>query len=185
MNNKITTPHLTLSAFRECDFDAMMAIFKSDAVKATYMVPDLPTRDTEMKLFTRIRELSERDDRYVFGIFLEDKLIGLLNDTEISGKTIEVGYAFHPDYWGKGIMQEALTHVLAFGFERLGLNRIEARYVEENERSRHVMERVGMTFEGILRDGMLVKGKYVNVGICSILRSEWERMQKNIVEKFE
>ena len=143
MNNKITTPRLTLSAFRECDFDAMMAIFKSDAVKATYMVPDLPTRDTEMKLFTRIRELSERDDRYVFGIFLEDKLIGLLNDTEISGKTIEVGYAIHPDYSGKGYATEALTaaipHLFSVGFEE-----VIAGAFECNPASLRVMEKSGM-----------------------------------------
>ena len=133
--------------------------------------------------------------RYAAGMFYDwaivyepdCKMVGTCGFTSFNfpADSAEVGYVLNPDYWGKGIMQEALTHVLAFGFERLGLNRIEARYVEENERSRHVMERVGMTFEGILRDGMLVKGKYVNVGICSILRSEWERMQKNIVEKFE
>ena len=95
----ITTPRLTLGVIRECDFDAMMAIFKSDVVKATYMVPDLETREAEINLFERLRDLSLREDRYVFGIFLDGKLIGLLNDTEICGKTIEVGYALHPDYW--------------------------------------------------------------------------------------
>ena len=143
MNNKITTPRLTLSAFRECDFDAMMAIFKSDAVKATYMVPDLPTRDTEMKLFTRIRELSERDDRYVFGIFLGDGLIGMLNDTEICGKTIEVGYAIHPDYWGKGYMTEALSAVIPFLFSA-GFDEVIAGAFECNPASLRVMEKSGM-----------------------------------------
>ena len=86
----------------------------------------------------------------------------------------EVGYVLNPEYWGKGIAQEALCRVLNFGFEKLNLNRIEARYMEGNERSRKVMERVGMTYEGTLRQGMLVKGNYIDVGICSILRSEWE-----------
>ena len=84
----------------------------------------------------------------------------------------------NPDYWGKGIATEALTRVLQFGFEELKLHRIEARFIEENKRSLRVMEKVGMTFEGVFREGMLVKGKYVNVGICSILRSEWEALQK-------
>ena len=140
---EITTTRLILGTIRECDFDAMMAIFKSDAVKATYMVPDLPTRDTEMKLFTRIRELSERDDRYVFGIFLEDKLIGLLNDTEISGKTIEVGYAIHPDYWGKGYMTEALSAVIPFLFSAR-FDEVIAGAFECNPASLRVMEKSGM-----------------------------------------
>ena len=140
---EITTTRLTLGTIRECDFDAMMAIFKSDAVKATYMVPDLQTLDTEMKLFTRIRELSEREDRYVFGIFLEDKLIGLLNDTEISGKTIEVGYAIHPDYWGKGYMTEALSAVIPFLFSA-GFDEVIAGAFECNPASLRVMEKSGM-----------------------------------------
>ena len=49
--------------------------------------------------------------------------------------------------------------------------------MEDNERSRRVMEHVGMKFEGILREAMLIKGNYASVGICSILRSEWEALK--------
>ena len=140
---EITTTRLTLGTIRECDFDAMMAIFKSDAVKATYMVPDLPTREAEMKLFTRIRELSERDDRYVFGIFLDGKLIGMLNDTDICGKTVEVGYAIHPDYWGKGYATEALSAVIPHLFS-VGFDEVIAGAFECNPASLRVMEKSGM-----------------------------------------
>ena len=94
-----------------------------------------------------------------------------------SADSAEVGYVLNPDYWGKGIATEALRCVLKFGFEELKLHRIEAKFIEENKRSLRVMEKVGMTFEGVCREGMLIKGKYVNVGICSILRSEWESLQ--------
>ena len=140
---KITTPHLTLATMRECDFESLIAIMKNDEVGKTYMVPDLPTHEAEMKLFTRIRELSESDDRYVFGIFLEDKLIGLLNDTEINGKTIEVGYAIHPDYWGKGYATEALTAVIPYLFS-VGFEEVIAGAFECNPASLRVMEKSGM-----------------------------------------
>ena len=45
-------------------------------------------------------------------------------------------------------MQEALARVLRFGFEELDLHRIEAKYITENERSRHVMEKAGMVKSG-------------------------------------
>ena len=140
---KITTPHLTLGTMRECDFESLITIMKNEEVGKTYMVPDLPTREDEAKLFTRIRELSERDDRYVFGIFLEDKLIGLLNDTEISGKTVEVGYAFHPDYWGKGYATEALSAVIPHLFSA-GFDEVIAGAFECNPASLRVMEKSGM-----------------------------------------
>ena len=127
--------------------------------------------------------------RYAVGMFYDwaviyepdHKMVGTCGFTSFncSSDSAEVGYVINPDYWGKGIASEALLRVLQFGFEELKLHRIEAKFIEENSRSRRVMEKVGMTFEGVCREGMLIKGKYVNVGICSILRSEWEALQKN------
>jgi RimJ/RimL family protein N-acetyltransferase len=141
--NRITTPRLTLSALRECDFDAVMAIFKNDVVKATYMVPDLPTREDEAKLFSRICELSMKNDRYVFGIFLDGKLIGILNDTEINGVNIEMGYALHPDYYNQGYATEACGAVIEHLFSK-GFEVILAGAFEGNEASMRVMEKCGM-----------------------------------------
>ena len=128
--------------------------------------------------------------RYAVGMFYDwaviyepdHKMVGTCGFTSFncSSDSAEVGYVLNPDYWGKGIATEALTRVLRFGFEELKLHRIEAKFIEENKRSLHVMEKVGMTLEGVCREGMLVKGKYVNVGVCSILRSEWEALQKKI-----
>ena len=122
-------------------------------------------------------------NRYAAGMFYDwaivyepdGKMVGTCGFTSFNcaSDSAEVGYVLNPDYWGRGIAGEALERVLQFGFEELKLHRIEARFMKENERSRRVMERAGMTFEGYLRDAMLVKGSYVTVGICSILRSEW------------
>ena len=49
-----------------------------------------------------------------------------------------------------------------------------AHYLENNLASRRVMERVGMTFEGVRRGAMIVKGKHENVGVCAILQDEYE-----------
>lgn len=141
---ELKTPRLSLGEIRDCDFDALMAIFKSDVVKATYMVPDLETREAEIKLFERLRDLSLREDRYVFGIFLDGKLIGLLNDTEICGKTIEVGYALHPDYHGRGFATEALGAVIPYLFAE-GFDQILAGAFETNTASTRVMEKCGMS----------------------------------------
>lgn len=140
---EITTTRLTLGTIRECDFDALMSIFKSDAVKATYMVPDLQTREDEMKLFSALRALSEREDRYVFGIFLDGNLIGILNDTEINGVNIEMGYALHPDYHNQGYATEAFSAVIEHLFSK-GFEVILAGAFEENAASMRVMEKCGM-----------------------------------------
>ncbi len=91
----------------------------------------------------------------------------------------EIGYVLHPDYWGQGIAPEAVNCILQFGFERLLLHRIEARFMEANTASLRVMEKVGMHLEGYLRESMMIKGRYRTIGYCSILREEYEAIQKN------
>ncbi|MBR0442962.1 MAG: GNAT family N-acetyltransferase [Clostridia bacterium] len=85
----------------------------------------------------------------------------------------EIGYVLNPDYRGQGIAPEAVRAVLTFGFEKLALHRIEARFIEGNEASLRVMEKVGMRFEGYRREAMLVKGVYRTIGCCSILHDEY------------
>ena len=87
--------------------------------------------------------------------------------------TAELGYVLNPDYHGQGYMFEAAQRILKFGFSALGLHRIEARYMVKNLASRQVMDHLGMTFEGVRRDAMLVKGTYRDIGYCAILANEF------------
>lgn len=141
-----------------------------------------PDRD-----FTR-EYLEYLGNRYSAGMFYDwavvyepdCKMIGTCGFTAFhcNNDCAEVGYVLNPEYWGRGIAVEALEKVIEFGFENLGLNRIEARFMEGNDSSRRVMEKVGMTFEGIQREAMLIKGSYANVGVCAILTSEWQMKKK-------
>ena len=122
-------------------------------------------------------------DFYDWAVVLKEngKMIGTcgftrLNTDDNSG---EIGYVLNPDYWEMGLATETVAKVISYGFEILGLNRIEGRYMAGNEKSRRVMEKNGMTYEGTLRDLMFVKGEYVSVGICSILRKEYYYEKNN------
>ena len=132
----------------------------------------------------RLREEYRAGKFYDWGISVNEngrnKLIGTCGFTEIDchDKKAEIGYVLNPRYWGMGIAPEAASRVVMFGFENLGLNRIEARYMSENERSRRVMEKIGMKYEGTYRQAMLVKSEYRDIGICSILESEYREIIK-------
>ena len=67
---RITTERLALDVIREVDFDDLITIFKDTTVSKTYMVPDLKSLDEEKRLFSALLELSVRQGRYVYGIFL-------------------------------------------------------------------------------------------------------------------
>ena len=85
----------------------------------------------------------------------------------------EIGYVLNPRYWGRGIASEAAARVIRFGFDYLGLNRIEARCMCGNGQSRRVMEKLGMKYEGTVRDGLYVKNGFVSVEVSSILKKEY------------
>lgn len=121
--------------------------------------------------------------RYALGEFYDwavvekegGKMIGTCGFTRIDFPHDggELGYVLNPDYHGRGYATEAAERVLRFGFEVLELHRIEAKFIKGNEASLHVMEKLGMQFEGYRRDGMLVKGSYRTIGVCAILKDEY------------
>jgi len=85
----------------------------------------------------------------------------------------ELGFALSRKYWGQGLMPEAVREVITFGFRKMQLNRIQATCEVENLASERVLEKVGMKFEGVLREYMYAKGAYRDLKMFSILRSEW------------
>ncbi len=85
----------------------------------------------------------------------------------------ELGYALARPYWGQGYMTEAVRAVVAFAFDHLDLNRIEAVCDAENLASARVLEKSGLVFEGILRDYLRVKGRYRNVRMYAAVRGSF------------
>ena len=125
--------------------------------------------------------------RYALGDFYDwaiidlesRRMIGTCGFTRIDAANdcAEIGYVLNPDFHGKGYATEAVKKIIDFGFSELSLNRIEARFMKGNEASLRLMQRVGMTFEGYMRDLIFVKGSYRTVGISSILKSEYDKLK--------
>lgn len=128
--------------------------------------------------------LSYIEKRYKVGDFYDwavvekesGRMIGTCGFTSIdlSNRRGEIGYVLNPDFHRRGYAPEAARAVVEFGFAKLDLNRIEARFMEGNEPSRRVAEKIGMTFEGYAKDAIFVKGAYRTVGTCAILHREFQ-----------
>lgn len=76
--------------------------------------------------------------------------------------------------WNQGYGSEAMSLLIKHGFETLNLNRISLRVYETNPRAIRSYEKVGFTHEGKLRQAEFRNGRYVDVLLMSILRSEWQ-----------
>lgn len=88
----------------------------------------------------------------------------------------EIGYDLDREHWGQGIMTEAMTAVIDFGFERMRLSRIEVLIMPRNTRSTRLVRRLGFQREGLLRRrGFDEVGSPCDEVLFSLLASDWRR----------
>jgi len=87
----------------------------------------------------------------------------------------EIGYALNDDkHKRKGIMHEAIQPVIQYGFEQMGLNRLEAMVTPTNVASRRLLEKNHFVYEGVLRSHYYTGTEYDDSASYSILRKEYE-----------
>lgn len=175
------TKRLTLRRMLKSDYKDMYE-YASQPIVTRYLLWD--EHDSEAYTYKYLQYIQSRyrlGEFYDWAVVARDpeggrgKMIGTCGFTRFHGEhnAAEIGYVLNPAWWGMGIAPEAVTAVLRFGFTELRLHRIEARYMAGNSASRRVMEKVGMTYEGMARESMFVKGEFVSIGTCAILRDEW------------
>jgi ribosomal-protein-alanine N-acetyltransferase len=176
---EITTPRLLLRKFKRGDAAAVFA-YASDPEVALYTLWDRH-RDvkTTRKFVEMVLKAYKQGRPAPWAIVLrgEDRLIGAigLRNWVLEHARAEVGYVVAREHWGKGYASEALQAVLAFGFSRMQVNRIEAKCVPENRASSRVLEKGGMHCEGLLRNYEFVKGAYQDLNLYSILKREFRK----------
>ena len=100
-------------------------------------------------------------------------------DIDNSNSCAEISYCLKSGSWGQGIMTEALDEMLRFGFEDYGLNRIVAKVMKDNAGSVKVLKKLGFVQEGLLRESLYKNGRYHDLMIFSILKSEYHRTDPN------
>jgi len=181
----LTTERLILRPMRQSDAEDMNRYARREDVTEFLLWSPHPSLS-----YTR-EYLRYIESRYVLGDFYDwaviekasGRMIGTCGFTTIdtANNSAEIGYVLNPEYHGNGYGTEAAERVVRFGFEILFLHRIEARFMKGNEASRHVMEKLGMRFEGYRHDAMLVKGSYRTIGTCSVLRPYWYRTREQKV----
>lgn len=159
-----------------------MFVYGSDAEVSTYVTWNQHQTLPETKEFIEfILNQYEAGRIAPWGIEYKEtgRLIGTIDFVSWSTnhKLAELGYVIAREYWGKGVATEAAKELIRFGFEKMDLVRIQARCFVENIGSERVMEKAGMSFEGIIRKGMLIKGKHRDLKMYSILKEEYDSIK--------
>jgi [ribosomal protein S5]-alanine N-acetyltransferase len=87
----------------------------------------------------------------------------------------EIGYELAPEWWGQGVMPEAVGAMLEFGFTRMGLHSVEAQIHPANNGSRRVLEKLGFVQEGYIRENFYdpVEAQFTDTAVFSLLKASW------------
>lgn len=121
-----------------------------------------------------INDNFHKDRNMIWAITLKanpDHMIGNLGfwRTDLANHRAEIGYMLHPDYWRRGILSEALTAVIDFGFNSIGYHTICANINPENEASRQLLLKHGFIKEAYFREDYYFNGRFLDSEIYGLL----------------
>lgn len=116
----------------------------------------------------------EKSNAFNWAITLGGELIGAVGAVKISEADMcaEIGYCLGKKWWGMGIMTEAARAVIEYLIREAGFHRVSAYHDVKNPASGRVMQKIGMTYEGTLREARFVKGRFVDMAYYSTLENE-------------
>lgn len=139
----IRTLRLTINPYRDQDQEKMIELLTNSIIKETFIIPDFKTKEEAVKMFEKLKAYSFDPYHYERGIYLKEELIGFVNDVEINGTSIELGYVIHPVHHNLGYATEVLTAVIQDLFNN-GYTEVITGAFEKNRASCRVMEKCGM-----------------------------------------
>lgn len=179
----IKTDRLALRMADESDISSIIAYFQKNRAHFAPTDPAMPEgfytepfwRERVEK--SRLEFQSESSLRLFLFPGESKQVIGTVNFTQMFRGPFQacyVGYGIDLEHQGRGLMYEALVAAIQFVFRDLNFHRIMANHLSENERSAHLLKRLGFTVEGLARNYLLINGAWRDHVLNSLHNPDWK-----------
>ena len=132
-----------------------------------------PYAEQDGKDFITAMLSADKNSTFAFAIEIEGKVVGsiaVFRQNNIHFRTAELGYYLAEEYWGKGIMTEAVKQVCKYVFDNSDIIRIYAEPFAHNIGSCRVLEKAGFQFEGLLRANAVKNGAIIDMKMYALIR---------------
>lgn len=171
----IETARLTLRPWTLDDVDDVYAYARDEEWARYLRLLPRPYERRHAEEFVAGQILADRVEHPAWAIVLDGSAVGGINvRLNMAHRQGEMGYAVARKHWNRGYVTEAATAVIDAAFRtHEDLIRICARADVRNAASQRVMEKIGMTKEGVLRQSRVERGELLDEAWFAILRSEW------------
>ncbi len=116
---------------------------------------------------------ADEDETFAFAITADNQVVGsisILRQGNIHRQTAELGYYIAEEFWGKGIMTEAVKQICEYVFDKSDIIRIYAEPFAYNTASCRVLEKAGFQYEGTLRSNAVKNGKVLDMKMYALLK---------------
>lgn len=177
---RLSTPRLQLRPLQPTDAAAVYAVHSDPRVVRYWSSTPWTSIDEARALIDADLKALPAGEHLRLGLALceSDDVIGTCSLFRLSPqcRRAELGYAMAHAYWGQGLMHEALSALLRFGFNTLDLNRVEADIDPRNTRSARSLERLGFIKEGRLRERWIVDDEISDTDLYGLLRRDWQAL---------
>ncbi|OCH06362.1 GNAT family N-acetyltransferase [Aliivibrio fischeri] len=112
----------------------------------------------------------------VCGMIYQGELVGNISFNSINQnlKTAEIGYWLNEDFQGKGIITRCVSKLIDLAFNELGLNKVQISAAVDNQPSRAVCERLGMTLEEIITSSESLNGRIIDHAIYGLIKDSYQ-----------
>ena len=147
---------------------------------------DWSVKETFLRVYKGALSQREQGAEYPFVIFYKParRIIGStrLLDIVYYDKRLEIGGTWlQPEYWATAVNLDCKLALLTYCFETLNANRVQLKTQHNNIRSRKAIEKIGGTYEGVIRQHMLKDdGTFRSSAYFSILKEEWEGVKAKL-----
>ena len=134
-----------------------------------------PYTEQDGKEFISAMLSADENETFAFAITVNNMVIGsigIFRQGNIHRQTAELGYYIAEEYWGKGIMTEAVKQICEYVFANSDIIRIYAEPFAYNIASCRVLEKVGFQYEGTLRSNAVKNGRVIDMEMYSLLKAE-------------
>lgn len=167
---------VAIREFVRSDAEDVQRIVGDDRV-TNWLSYDSRGKKETLAMLDRMKASSEENPRTDYSLAVvtppSDRVIGFCRIGLSGVKAGKLGYAIAYDEWGKGYATDVARTMVDFGFQKLGLHRISAAIAPDNTTSIKVVEKLGFSREGILRDHVFSNGAWRDSVLYSILQPEW------------
>lgn len=171
------TPRVTFRPISVTDADALFPIWSDPRVTEFLVLEPFVSVEEAAAMAELLANLPERGEgaRWVMTEAATGRIMGTLgfHNVKREHRRAEIGYEIAPQFWGAGLMSEALQSLLQHCFHNENTNRLEAFVNLGNERSYRVLERAGFLREGTLRNYEFARGRFIDQIVFSLLEGDW------------